>query len=167
MKNSKKIIKAVICWCAVIVWMCVIFSMSAQKSEQSSAVSASLINSMASIFNPGYNQLNDSEKSRIIDELQHAVRKAAHFTEYFILGVLISLALANSIRRGVRWYLLSLAIGAAYAVTDELHQLAVDGRSAQVTDVLIDSAGVAFGAALSAGIFAIIVYIRKKRAEYI
>ncbi|MBP1587980.1 MAG: VanZ family protein, partial [Clostridia bacterium] len=39
----------------------------------------------------------------------------------------------------------AVAIGAFYAVTDEFHQLFVEGRGGTTEDVLIDSAGVLFG----------------------
>lgn len=41
--------------------------------------------------------------------------------------------------------LFALAIGIEYATIDEIHQLFVDGRSGQFTDVLIDTIGVAIG----------------------
>ena len=37
-------------------------------------------------------------------------------------------------------------MGTAYAVTDEIHQFFVSERACAVTDMLIDSAGVAVGA---------------------
>ena len=41
--------------------------------------------------------------------------------------------------------LYSIAIGGGYAITDELHQFFVSGRSAQVLDVVIDTSGVIVG----------------------
>ena len=43
-------------------------------------------------------------------------------------------------------------ITTAYAATDEMHQLFVPGRSGQVSDVLLDSAGAIAGLALLGGI---------------
>ena len=40
---------------------------------------------------------------------------------------------------------LSLGAGALYAVSDEIHQIFVPGRSCQAFDVLIDSSGVLTG----------------------
>ena len=39
-------------------------------------------------------------------------------------------------------------IGTVYAVSDEVHQLFVEGRSCEVRDMLLDSAGVAAGVLL-------------------
>ena len=44
--------------------------------------------------------------------------------------------------------LIGFGAGAGYACTDEAHQLAIDGRSGQLTDVLVDSSGVLGGAVL-------------------
>jgi VanZ family protein len=65
------------------------------------------------------------------------LRKGAHITEYAILGALLYRAL------GVE--ALALAIGIAYAATDELHQHFVRGRHASPIDVGIDAVGLALG----------------------
>ena len=90
--------------------------------------------------------------------LQLVVRKCAHFSAYLILGVLVTAAwrrwpgpTRTANRRRVRWDLIGPALVAiAYAGTDEAHQLLVTGRSGQLTDVLIDSAGVLVGVCLVA-----------------
>ena len=48
---------------------------------------------------------------------------------------------------------------AAYAATDEFHQLFVPGRSGQLKDVLIDTAG----GALGLGLLALILYLKRRR----
>ena len=47
----------------------------------------------------------------------------------------------------VRELFLPWAIAAAYAATDEFHQLFVPGRSGQLSDVILDSAGALAGVA--------------------
>lgn len=68
--------------------------------------------------------------------------KAEHFVVYFVLGVLLSIAMRM---RSARW---STAAGCAYGITDEFHQHFVPGRSADVPDLLVDFAAVAVGVAL-------------------
>jgi hypothetical protein len=65
------------------------------------------------------------------------LRKGAHMTEYAILGALLVRALGRKTP--------ALAIGIAYAATDELHQHFIRGRHASPLDVLIDAVGVAAG----------------------
>ena len=65
------------------------------------------------------------------------LRKGAHITEYAILGALLYRALGREA--------VALAVGIAYAATDELHQHFVRGRHASPIDVGIDAVGVALG----------------------
>jgi VanZ family protein len=65
------------------------------------------------------------------------LRKAAHLTEYAVLGGLLYRALGREA--------LALAVGIAYAATDELHQYFVRGRHASPVDVAIDAVGIAVG----------------------
>jgi VanZ family protein len=69
-----------------------------------------------------------------------ALRKLAHATEYAVLGVLLARATSRP--------QLALVIGILYAVTDELHQLAVPGRHGAPLDVAIDAVGVLIGVTL-------------------
>ena len=77
------------------------------------------------------------------------VRKAAHFTEYALLLALWWRALASMVS-GRRALAGALAITILYAVTDELHQTFVNGRSGRLLDVGIDTAGALTAAALIA-----------------
>lgn len=83
------------------------------------------------------------------DLMAFLVRKAAHFTEYAILGVLAR-GLFGSLHaeRGVRPLPVGLLV-ALVPVVDECIQLFVPGRSGQLTDVLIDLSGVIVGALLA------------------
>src|ERR1700704_1642802 len=65
------------------------------------------------------------------------LRKGAHVSEYAVLGALLYRALAREA--------LALAVGIAYAATDELHQHFVRGRHASPVDVAIDAVGLAAG----------------------
>jgi VanZ family protein len=69
------------------------------------------------------------------------LRKGAHMTEYAILGALLLRALGKALP--------ALAVGIAYAVTDEVHQHFVGGRHASPVDVLIDTVGLAAGLLVS------------------
>ena len=93
------------------------------------------------------------------------VRKAAHFTEFAILGACLTVNFndyksKNEIietdktltRNMVLRHPLIFAwiAGTLYACTDEFHQLFVEGRSGEIRDVCIDSAGVILGVAIAA-----------------
>lgn len=84
-----------------------------------------------------------------IDTINHIVRKNAHFFIYFFLGIFVLNALKKSGINGYQSVGLALFFCMTYAVSDEVHQLFVNGRGAQVRDVLIDSTGAAIGIILA------------------
>ena len=91
--------------------------------------------------------------------LSFAVRKCAHFTEYLLLGLSLFATVREydpvRLERNEQWRrtaLLSWGIGALYALTDEVHQAFVPGRSCEIRDMLIDSCGVAAGVLIMAAL---------------
>lgn len=80
------------------------------------------------------------------------VRKCGHFTEYFILGVLLFRAFrSGSLKpKTLRWVSFSLIVLIIYAASDEFHQSFVATRTGSPVDVGIDITG---------GIFAQIVSV--------
>ena len=81
---------------------------------------------------------------------EHFIRKAAHFAEYFGLGVL---ALAAFRQYTARWlpHLAVPLLGCLLVpLCDETIQLFVPGRSGQVSDVWLDFAGTLAGLASAA-----------------
>ena len=80
----------------------------------------------------------------------HILRKCAHFGEYALLGVFTAAAL----RTGTRFsWPAALLPGTFAALCDETIQLFVPGRSGQITDVWLDTAGYLTGALLTLLIF--------------
>lgn len=85
------------------------------------------------------------------ETLVFIVRKGAHFTEYMILGGFLVPAVKEwmavdttpvpvAMERITAWL-----AGTLYAVTDEIHQFYVPGRSCELRDIGIDSCGVLAG----------------------
>lgn len=72
----------------------------------------------------------------------HLLRKAAHFTEFAVLGALLWGSLAGGKLRGLAFPAL---FGVLAALLDETAQLFADGRSGQVTDIWLDFAGFVIG----------------------
>jgi VanZ family protein len=71
------------------------------------------------------------------------IRKAAHVSEYFVLGILLFRAFRVS-SAGVwkwQWALLAVAAVVVWALGDEFHQSFVPTRTASIGDVGIDTAG--------------------------
>ena len=94
--------------------------------------------------------------------LSFIVRKCAHFLEYLILGISMFVSVRD-LSRWKRWKnaIPAFLICAAYAATDELHQMFVQGRSCEVRDILIDSLGALLGI-----LFALLVsFLRSKKKQ--
>ena len=141
--------------------MIVIFCFSMEDAEKSDQTSANISKEVVHVVHPDYDQKPPEIQRGYFDGVQHFVRKTAHFTEYTLLGLLIRLCLASWF--GKRKWLFPAAWGAGtlYAGTDELHQLLIDGRSGQWSDVLLDSGGVLTGA-LIAGLILAMTWKRQR-----
>ena len=134
-----------------ILWMLVIFWFSTQVADDSQEMSDVFVRLLDALFSL------DIMKNEIIrDMTSFLVRKAAHMSEYAVLAILLGLTIREYKKEP--WLLLALAATAAYATTDEFHQLFVPGRSGQLKDVLIDTAGGAIGLAL----LALILYLKNR-----
>ena len=152
----KKTIFAVL----LVLWMGFIFSMSCENAEESSNTSGQTIKVVLSTV-PEFEKQPEEVKKNIIEELQFITRKSAHFIGYMILGILASgliLYYGNINKK----YLLAFLICVIYAISDEIHQLFVPGRSGQVRDVLIDSAGSLLGIILVMAFVKILIKFNKK-----
>lgn len=133
-------------------WMAMIFFMSAQTADTSSQMSSGISAWVAKLLRPDYQRLPEAEALAWVDTITTVIRKLAHFTEYTILGIWLSIDFRfwkNDKTRGL--IVFPWLIGSFYAVTDELHQLFVPGRSGEVFDVMIDAGGVLLGCVLVAG----------------
>ena len=75
----------------------------------------------------------------------HIVRKLAHFCEYALEGFLLMLCMRVYSRHPLRHITVPMLGGVLTALADETIQLFSEGRSSQVTDVWLDSAGVLAG----------------------
>src|ERR1700735_4463383 len=97
--------------------------------------------------------------------LHYYIRKAGHVTEYFILSLLVLRGIRAG-KRGVTlgWALAAIAVVGCYAALDEFHQSFVPGRTAAVSDVLIDTAG-GIAAQVVVGLVILFGDIRKKRED--
>lgn len=129
--------------------MVMIFAFSTEDAEHSDKTSGLISRRVLSIFHPDYEQLEESRQKLLYDDVQHAVRKCAHFTEYTMLGLMLRLCLeswfGHRVKRSRSLTLAGFCIGTVYACTDEFHQLLIEGRSGQWSDVFVDGSGVLLG----------------------
>lgn len=135
--------------CFLVLWMALIFSFSNQKDVDSSKVSDGFIDrTVVRIYKIFNENITKEKENEIIEKYTYPIRKLAHYTLYFILGILAFLVVKDySINKKLIIY--SLLICFLYACSDEFHQLFIIGRSARVLDVMIDT----FGSSCSISIF--------------
>ena len=122
-RGAKKWIR----WMPAAAVMLLIFGHSAMPASVSSAESGAVVGVLTKLFG----------LTEIPPGLTSLVRKTAHFGIFLLLG----LCVRPNMRKG--WH--AALFCAAYAVTDEIHQYFVPGRSCEFRDVCIDSAGALAG----------------------
>lgn len=127
----KKIINCLL----LISWMIFIFVMSSYNASESSNQSGTIVTFLSNILNIDN-----------IECLSLMIRKLAHFTEYFILGILMVNVLKDYKIKNI--FIYSLIFCIIYACSDEMHQLFVPGRSGNALDVVIDSFGSLVGCSI-------------------
>lgn len=151
---------------ALVLWMALIFSLSAETATESSATSGETLKMLLKLFYPKFSSLTSAESEAIISSMQFAVRKTAHFSLYFILGLLAFLSTVSyfSLSLAART-LISAGICLLYAVSDEIHQYFIPGRSCELRDVTIDFCGSALALGLAAGCFLLFKTGRRKHSK--
>lgn len=132
--------RKVISWLLVILWMALIFYLSHQPATESNNLSTGITERIVAII-----ERVTSDIDFDVSNFNNIVRKNAHFFAYLVLGMLLSNALSSNGITGSRRFLIALAICVLYAISDEIHQLFIPGRAGQVRDVIIDSAGATVG----------------------
>ena len=131
-------------------WYRLIWGFSAQTAAVSGSLSDRLLWRLLALLSPAFAAADPSTQNDAVELLSFAERKAAHMFLYFVLALLLWLAVSPLLRRKWRQIAAVMALCAALASLDEWHQLSVPGRSGQVRDVLIDLTGAAMALALSA-----------------
>ena len=122
--------------------MVTVFMLSHQIAEDSSKTSSNFITVIIKLFNKDIEQ---EQLETIMLKVETIVRKLAHFVLYTLGGMLITIMFINFKEYITKTKIASFLLGATYAITDEIHQLFIPGRSGEIRDVLIDSTGILLG----------------------
>jgi VanZ family protein len=121
-------------WSPPVIWAAVIFTFSTDTFSA---------NQTAGWLEPLLSRLFGDLSPQNIRIIHGTIRKFGHFSEYFVLALLVMRALRQDRREPppLRHLFLSIALATLYAISDELHQTLVPSRTASAVDVLIDAAG--------------------------
>ena len=153
-------IKKIILWIAVLGLSAQIFGFSGANANESGNTSRRISSVVFEVVKEIFPIAPEAEEDALFlcDKI---IRKAAHFTEFMLLSI-CTFMLARSYRLRLKMSSrIAGTYGLLYAITDEIHQRFIPGRSGEVLDVLIDFGGVLTGIAISC--FVILLYRKKKR----
>ncbi|MBQ6263332.1 MAG: VanZ family protein [Clostridia bacterium] len=128
-----------------VLMMAFIFIMSSHTADESTNESRGIDSIIGRILWRDFDEWSPSDRLDFVTKIDGTVRTLGHFIEFAVLGSLIHLTLRAWDVKSKIALPASFGGGVFYALTDEFHQMFVDGRAAQIGDLLVDSAGVAFG----------------------
>lgn len=116
--------------------MIVIFSFSNQNGETSYGVSSFVLDILKNIN-------IDNHIPLINNSANYTLRKIAHITLYFILGIFVSCSTLFIKKNGKGYHIFGISsiICFIYACLDEFHQTFINGRTGQFKDVGYDAIG--------------------------
>lgn len=150
----KKAIKIIVLLGIAIAWMFCIYKLSGMNSQNSNSKSTDILSIFiedALDFTNDYgitnSHPNDEKLAKASALINAPMRKVIHATVYFVLAFFIMI-LMNIIFEHKKYWLtliITLILCVGFAMTDEYHQTFVAGRTGQILDVCIDSAGAICG----------------------
>ncbi len=142
--------------------MTAIFCFSLENSDESSETSMKFTKTAVNIAVDDFDDLPEKKQLSILDKATFIIRKSAHFSLFAMLGFLVSMSVGRR-----RLFSLSSAgvmlFCFLYAVSDEIHQSFVPGRSCEFRDMMIDTSGSLTGMLASMAIMYILTKISENR----
>ena len=147
-ENKKTNIKRIVFAILIIINCVVIFNFSNRVADDSSKQSGRIVNFISQIV-PIIKNMPEPDRTNFIEgTLTTIVRKTAHFSIYALLGLLSMNFMLTFKRKNCKVDLrcvVALIFCTFYAITDEIHQYFIPGRSCELRDVCIDTLGALTG----------------------
>ena len=150
----KKSIKIIVLLILAIGWEICIFKLSGMNSENSNGKSMSIISifiedtlDITNDYGITNSYPNDEKLEHAAQLLNAPLRKVIHASVYFVLAFFL-MVFFNIIFEHKKYtisFLLALLICIGFAISDEIHQTFVNGRTGRLLDVGIDSLGAITG----------------------
>ena len=140
---SKKVVPII----TTILIMIIIFVLSGQNSGESSDLSRGFTSKIIDII---AKEMDGAQKTDLLLHIHSFIRKCAHFFIYALLGVSSLIMMKNifTVKPYFKAWTYAIILCFIYAASDEFHQLFIDGRSGEIADVLLDTAGSLFGSVI-------------------
>ncbi len=140
-------ILAVILVVFIILNLAFIWINSSKISSESDKTSSKIAKIVAEKTVKDFHELPKTKQQAKIKETNGKIRSTAHFAEFIPLGILLFFLMINilfckkKIKLVVFCSVSALLMCALCALSDEIHQIFVKGRSFEVKDILIDTLG--------------------------
>lgn len=132
------------------------FLFSNMTSNDSNSKSKDIIRNGVIIIDKVFNKnMSDSEIEKYVIKLNYPFRKICHFSEYFILSILILFSLRLSNISIIKSIIITICFCIIFSISDEIHQMFVTDRSPLIIDCFIDILG--------SSLFLILYYLRTKK----
>ena len=135
-------IRRIIFLILIIINCITIFWYSNQVADASSNSSGRVVQFLVDNFHVTDGMNKEEAETFCSEVLQPIVRKTAHFTLYTLLGFFIMNCAITFKGTTYQNGLSSWFLGTIYAISDEIHQIFVEGRSCEFLDICIDSLGI-------------------------
>lgn len=159
-----------------LLWAVMIFMFSARTAEESTEDSFWVGMKFGALVISDFEEWSEENQLAFAEKVDHPIRKTAHATEYAIFAMLLLGAFYKKKEEveptetdksvvQYRNFLIPWLTATGYAGTDEFHQLFVEGRSGQVSDVCLDSFGALVGILIVLGIMKIRRQSNKKKCN--
>lgn len=149
---KKNVMIRIILLLLIVIWAYIVFNFSSQDGGESSGLSRKVVEFF----------IKDKE---VVDIVEPYARKAAHFSEYALGGILFISLFSTFEWSERRKITISILLGIWYAITDEVHQLMVPARNGSIFDVYIDSLGFTTGIFFMLLFMKIVTIIKNRKNE--
>lgn len=131
-------VKIFFAWLMVIIWMGIIFSLSHRSPESTQRISESVAGLLAELS-------SEQPADDLVPLIAQWVRDIGNALIYLVLAALVSIAFSSLLIHDLPNAGLTMVVCVLYALSDELHQAMVPGRSSQLRDFVIDVIGIVAG----------------------
>ncbi|MBR5516047.1 MAG: VanZ family protein [Clostridia bacterium] len=142
-----------------------IFCFSHQTSNESGNISKAVAEKVYENVDLTPERFEYKNDTWLLAHYEYLMRKIAHLLLYIGLGVLFTVAISEYTRKGMNIFIISISLGIIYAISDEIHQYFVPGRSFLIKDIIIDSVGIITGAGVTLLLFLLIKRIKRARKQ--
>lgn len=159
-KGRCDMLKKCILWALVVYLSIQIFSFSGANGKSSNKTSQTVTKIAMQVVKKVYPE-SAKDDTTLFKILHTRIRKTAHFLEFLALAILSSMLCKSYNLSKNTAIIIGLSYVILFAVTDEIHQLFVDGRSGSVKDVMIDSLGALTGVFIYDCVYKFFCYQKK------